>query len=159
MASKLKIRKLMLLLASTAMAGAVHFGAQAQRNIDCDSVLTQIAIASQEGSEGGVQPGYAQCVAGGQQALLPEEFAGAGEREARREPMMTAEGKVNCDSPLAKIAIANQQGTGSGSVDPKYAHCVGGSLAVAPAFEGTAEREARARGWEHAWPNQAYVQD
>lgn len=159
MASKLKIRKLMLLLASTAMAGAAHSAAQAQGNVDCDSVLTKIAIASQEGSEGGVQPRFAHCVAGGQQSLLPEELVGTGEREARPEPLMTAEEKVNCDSPLAKIAIANQQGTGTGSIDPRYAHCVPGTLSVTPAFEGTAERETRLRGWEHAWPDQSYVQD
>lgn len=101
MASKLKIGKLMLLLASTAMAGAIQSEVQAQDKIDCDSGLTQIAIASQQGGEGGLDPRYEACVGGAQQNLpLQEEFVGTAERETRAQ-----------------------------------------------------------RGWEHAWPDQSYVQD
>jgi hypothetical protein len=64
MASKLTVPKLALIVASTAMAGGIYSGAEAAQQIDCNSVLTRIAIASEEGGEGGVSPRYAHCAAG-----------------------------------------------------------------------------------------------
>lgn len=68
MASKLTIRKLALIVASTAMAGAIHTGAQAAQQIDCNSGLIRLAIASEQGSEGGISPLYAHCVSRAQAA-------------------------------------------------------------------------------------------
>ncbi len=64
MASKLMGPKLALIVASTAMAGGIYSGAQAAQQVDCNSGLTRIAIASEEGSEGGVSQRYAHCVPG-----------------------------------------------------------------------------------------------
>lgn len=62
MARHLTIRRLGLIAATTAMAGAIHTGAQAEQQIDCNSGLTQIAIASEQGSEEGIPLLYAHCV-------------------------------------------------------------------------------------------------
>lgn len=83
MTGTLKISKLMLLLGSISMAGAIHSVAQAQE-VDCNSGLTQIAIASEQGSETGLSPSLERCVRGAQQNLpRQEEFVGTGQRETR----------------------------------------------------------------------------
>ncbi|OGA45476.1 MAG: hypothetical protein A3G24_10495 [Betaproteobacteria bacterium RIFCSPLOWO2_12_FULL_62_13] len=69
MTSKLTIRKWALIVTSTAMAGAIHSGAQAAEKLDCSSGLTQIAIMSEQGSEGGISRLYEHCVAGAQQVV------------------------------------------------------------------------------------------
>lgn len=65
MAHRLTIRKLALIVASTAIAGAFHTGAQAAQQIDCNSFLTQLAIKNAE-ADGDVRvpPIYAHCVPG-----------------------------------------------------------------------------------------------
>lgn len=68
MASKLTIRKWALIVASTAMAGAIPSGAQAAEQIDCNSGLTQIAIMSEQGGEGGISRLYEHCVSGARAA-------------------------------------------------------------------------------------------
>lgn len=89
MASKLTVCKLALIVASTAMAGTIHSGAQAAKEIDCNSGLTQIAIASQQGGEGGIWPSYAHCVDSAQQSTA--EFVGTGERGTRSQREAAAE--------------------------------------------------------------------
>ena len=87
MGSNLRFGKLILLLASTAMAGAIHYEAQAAAEIDCNSGLTQIALASQEGSEGGTWKSYEHCVRGAKQAQrMTSEFVGTGERASGSQP-------------------------------------------------------------------------
>ncbi|HXV09291.1 MAG TPA: hypothetical protein VD839_00665 [Burkholderiales bacterium] len=81
MAIKVTTGKLALLAATTAMAGAIHSGAQAEQRIDCNSGLAQIAIASQQGSEGGVWESYAHCMTGAQRST-PQVVAGPPERKS-----------------------------------------------------------------------------
>jgi hypothetical protein len=65
MANRLTIRKLALIFASTAMASAIHTGAQAAQQIDCNSFLTQLAIKNAQGDgDVGVPQIYAHCVPG-----------------------------------------------------------------------------------------------
>lgn len=79
MASKLTIRKLALIVASTAVAGAIHSGAQAAGEVDCNSTLTQLAIMSEQG-EGGIPGFYDHCVSGTRAASPAFTTKGASER-------------------------------------------------------------------------------
>lgn len=65
MATRLTIRKLVLITALTGMAGAVHAAGQAAQQADCNSWLTRLAIANAQGDRDvGVPPIYAHCVPG-----------------------------------------------------------------------------------------------
>lgn len=124
MASKLTIRKLALMVASTAVAGAIHSGAQAAEPINCNSGLAQIAISSQEGGEGGIWPTYAHCVGGARAAFPATERAGVAGRPAVRPGSPgTQAARLDCNSGLTQIALASQQGS-EGGIWPSYAHCM-----------------------------------
>ena len=83
MGNRLTIGNLALLMASTAMAGAIYSGAQAAEKIDCNSGLAQIALASQQGGEEGIWESYAHCVDHARQ--MTSDFVGTSQREARSQ--------------------------------------------------------------------------
>lgn len=63
MARKLTIRRLVLIVISMAMTGAIHTGAQAAQQADCNSWLTRLAIMSDGGDlDVGISPIYTHCV-------------------------------------------------------------------------------------------------
>jgi hypothetical protein len=122
---------LALIVASTAVAGAIHSGAQAAEQINCNSPLTRIALSSEQGSEGGISPRYAHCVSGAQAGSpvfttrAATKRAGVAGRPAVSARRSTEQ--VSCNSPLTQIALMSQQGD-EGGIWPIYAHCVPGEL-------------------------------
>lgn len=94
MASKITVRKLALIVASTAMAGGIY-GAQAAQQADCNSGLTRIAIASEEGGEGGVSQRYAHCVPSVLAVTPAFTPQGTAERGVAGRPAMEKQERVN----------------------------------------------------------------
>ena len=95
MASKITVRKLALIVASTATAGGIYSGAQAAQQVDCNSGLTRIAIASEEGSEGGVSQRYAHCVPSVLTVTPVFTPQGTTERGVAGRPAMEKQKEVN----------------------------------------------------------------
>jgi hypothetical protein len=95
MASKLMVRRLALIVASTGIAGATYSGAQAAQEVDCNSGLTRIAIASEEGGEGGVSQRYAHCVPSVLAVTPAFTPQGTAERGVAGRPAMEKQEQVN----------------------------------------------------------------